>query len=202
MVAHALTLWGTAQVPSYKTRGFFSHDTASDVLWEREVTPSYRKKSAHCSWRAWTRAHRSSRPTTLGSCRRWRLGQSPHPSAWLPWLSRRHHVLLSSGPCPALCAAARGEAYRQHVAREPLTLAGVAVARQPISMPMGDTSCQASSPPTPSPGRGRKVNVHRTKGQWYPDGSAARIGASHAGWCSPRGKERSVTDPTHRGYGG
>jgi hypothetical protein len=25
---------------------------ASDTLWEREETPSYCKKSAHCSWRA------------------------------------------------------------------------------------------------------------------------------------------------------
>src|SRR5262245_56731653 len=32
--------------------GVFSYDMASDVLWEREATPSYRKKSAHGSWRA------------------------------------------------------------------------------------------------------------------------------------------------------
>src|SRR5712691_318856 len=30
----------------------FSHDRASDALWKREETSSYRKKSAHCSWRA------------------------------------------------------------------------------------------------------------------------------------------------------
>src|SRR4030095_14254686 len=30
----------------------FLYDTAFYALWEREETPSYRKKSAHCSWRA------------------------------------------------------------------------------------------------------------------------------------------------------
>jgi hypothetical protein len=30
----------------------FSYDMASDTLWERDETPSYRKKSAHCSRRA------------------------------------------------------------------------------------------------------------------------------------------------------
>ena len=31
---------------------FFRRVTASDALWKRAETPSYRKKSAHCTWRA------------------------------------------------------------------------------------------------------------------------------------------------------
>src|SRR5712691_8348373 len=51
MVAHALTPCRVCSVASHATRCFFA-DTASCALWEREGPPAYRKKSAHCSWRA------------------------------------------------------------------------------------------------------------------------------------------------------